>query len=57
MGYELVITCMLASEGGASLRAVGANQTGPLESHEWSNPNRPRKSQHVYHEQKYRWEL
>jgi hypothetical protein len=57
MGYATVITYTLESEGGASLRAVGAKPTGPLESHEWSNPDRPRKSQHVYHETKYRWEL
>ena len=47
----------LAREGGASLRAVGAKLTGPLESHERGNPARPRKSQQVYHEAKYRWEL
>lgn len=57
MGYERVITYTLASEGGVSLRAVGAMPTGTLDSHEWSNPNRPRKSQQVYHEQKFRWEL
>jgi hypothetical protein len=57
MGYERIVTYTLASEGGASLRAVGATPTGPLESHEWANPNRPRKSQEVYHEPKYRWEL
>ncbi len=57
MGYERVVTYTLASEGGASLRAVGATPTGPLDPHEWSNPARPRKSQPVYHEPKYRWEL
>ena len=57
MGYERLITYTLASERGASLRAVGATPTGPLDSHEWSNPNRPRKSQEVHHEQKFRWEL
>lgn len=57
MGYSTVITYTLESEGGASLRAVGARPTGPLESHEWSNPGCPRKSQQVYHEAKYRWEL
>jgi len=57
MGYERVITYTLTSEGGASLRAVGAKPTGPLDSHEWVNPNRPRKSQQVFHEQKFRWEL
>jgi hypothetical protein len=57
MGYERVITYTLASEAGTSLRAAGAKATGPLESHEWSNPARPRKSQSIYHEPKYRWEL
>jgi hypothetical protein len=57
MGYSTVITYTLESEGGTSLRAVGARPTGPLESHEWSNPGCPRKSQQVYHEAKYRWEL
>jgi hypothetical protein len=57
MGYAKVITDTLESEGGASLRAVGAKPTGPLESHEWSNPSRPRQSQNVYHEPKFRWEL
>jgi hypothetical protein len=57
MGYSKVITYTLESEGGASLRAVGAKPIGPLESHEWSNPARPRKSRQVYHEPKYRWEL
>ena len=56
MGYEKVVTYMMVSEGGASLRAVGATPTGALESHEWGNPNRHRKSQDVYHEPKYRWE-
>jgi hypothetical protein len=57
MGYARVITYTLATESGASLRAMGAKPTGPLESHEWGNPARPRKSQQVYHELKYRWEL
>jgi hypothetical protein len=57
MGYERVITYTLDSQTGASLRAVGAKATGPLKSHEWGNPARPRKSQQVYHERKFRWEL
>jgi hypothetical protein len=57
MGYERVISYTLESEGVATLRAVGAKPTGPLESHGWGNPARPRKSQQVYHEPKYRWEL
>jgi hypothetical protein len=57
MGYLRIITYTLESECGASLRAVGAKPTGPLESHKWGNPNQARKSQQVYHERKYRWEL
>ncbi len=57
MGYTKILTYTLEEESGASLRAVGAKPTGPLESHEWGNPNRPRKSQNVYHKPKYRWEL
>lgn len=57
MGYCRIITYTLSSEGGASLRAVGAKPTGPLLSHEWGISTRPRKSQPVYAEPKYRWEL
>jgi hypothetical protein len=57
MGYKRIITYTLVSEGGASLKAIGAKPHGPLESHEWGNPSRPRKSQQVYHEQKYGWDL
>ena len=57
MRYQKIITYTLTSESGASLHAVGATATGPLESHEWGNPNRPRKSQEIYHEPKYRLEL
>jgi hypothetical protein len=57
MGYERIITYTLESEGGASLRAIGAKATGPLHSHDWGNAARPRKSQAVCHEPKYRWEL
>jgi hypothetical protein len=57
MGYEKIITYTLESESGASLRALGAKQIGPLFSHEWGNLARPRKKQSVYQEPKYRWEL
>jgi hypothetical protein len=57
MGYEKVVTYTLESEGGASLRAVGATPTGPLDPGEWDRPDRPRGSQPVYSESKYRWEL
>lgn len=54
MGYARAITYTLASECGASLRAVGARPTGPLAPGEWGNSSRPRKSQPVYSEPKYR---
>ena len=57
MVNERVITYTQISETGASLLAVGAAPTGPLESHECGNPNRPRKSHDVYHRQKCRWEV
>ena len=38
LGYERVIPYTLASEGGASLGAVGAKPTGPLESHDVGQP-------------------
>jgi hypothetical protein len=57
LGYARVITDTLASETGASLRAVGARPTGPLAAHAWDCPARRRKSQPVYAEPKYRWEL
>jgi hypothetical protein len=57
MGYEKIITYTLESEGGASLRALGARPIGPLFSHEWTNVARPRKSQSVYQQPKYRLEL
>ena len=37
---------------------VGWGETDrPSRAHEWGDPNRPRKSQNVYHKPKYRWEL
>lgn len=57
MGYARVVTYTLSAESGASLRAVGARPTGPLEPGEWDKPSRPRKCQPVYAEPKFRWEL
>ena len=44
MGYEKVIPYTLAWEGGASLRAVGATPTGPLESHVEQPESAPQES-------------
>jgi hypothetical protein len=57
MGYEKVITYTLAEEAGASLKAVGAKVVGKVEPKEWSVPSRPRKSQDVYGQPKWKWEL
>lgn len=42
MGYARLITYTLASEEGASLRAVGARQVAEVKAQEWSRPSRPR---------------
>lgn len=56
-GYTRIVTYSLASETGASLRAVGARVTGEVKPQEWSVPSRPRRSQPVFKEAKVRWEL
>jgi hypothetical protein len=57
MGYDKVITYTLEQESGASLRAVGAKVVGQVKPKEWSVPSRRRKSQQVYAEAKFKWEL
>ena len=58
MGYERVFTYSLSSEGGGSLRAVGAvadREVGPHSG--WSRQSRPRRSQPVDALAKVRWQL
>jgi hypothetical protein len=57
LGYAKIVTYTLASESGASLKAVGARLVGEVRPQEWSVPSRPRKTQPVYKEPKYKWEL
>ena len=57
LGYAKIVTYTLASESGASLKAVGAKLVGKVRPQEWSVPSRPRKSQQVYKEPKLKWEL
>lgn len=57
LGYKRIITYTLASESGASLKAVGARVSGEVQPQEWSVPSRRRQSQSVYKEKKWRWEL
>lgn len=57
MGYEAVITYTLQEESGASLKAAGAKIVGEVRPQEWSVPSRKRKSQAVYHQAKWKWQL
>lgn len=57
MGYTKVITYTLQCEAGASLKAVGARIIGEVQPKEWNVPSRKRKSQSVYGEPKWKWEL
>jgi hypothetical protein len=57
MGYEKIITYTLQDESGASLKASGAKIVGEVQPQEWSVPSRKRKSQAVYGEAKWKWEL
>lgn len=42
MGYEKIITYILASESGTSLKATGWYEEGITRGGEWSRPSRPR---------------
>lgn len=57
MGYQKVITYTLQKESGASLKAVGAKIVGKVQPQEWDVPSRPRRSQAVYGQAKWKWEL
>lgn len=55
MGYKLVITCILASEPGTSLRAAGWQKSAASTGGTWSRPSRRRIDSHPT-EAKQRWE-
>lgn len=46
LGYTMVVTYILASEQGSSLRASGYNLVGKVKGRSWSCPSRPRKDKH-----------
>lgn len=57
LGYLRVITYILASETGASLRASGYREVGSVKGREWSCKSRPRNKKGVYQtENKLRFE-
>jgi hypothetical protein len=57
MGYSRIIPTRWSPRVAHPCGRSGAEPTGPLEAHEWANPNRPRKSQQVYHYPRYRWDF
>ncbi len=57
IGYQRLITYTLPVEGGASLRAVGWQNTPRKINHQWNCQSRPRDEQDIYLMDKYRWEV
>lgn len=55
MGYARIITYILASESGTSLKASGWVMTGETSGGSWSRPSRGRTDDHPL-EKKQRWE-
>ena len=54
MGYRRIVTYILASEAGGSLRASGWSKEADTAGGSWSCPSRPRKDKHPT-EPKQRW--
>ncbi|HTF68645.1 MAG TPA: XF1762 family protein [Edaphobacter sp.] len=55
MGYSRIVTYILASESGLSLKAAGWLRSVESSGGTWSRPSRPRKDSHPL-EAKVRWE-
>lgn len=56
MGYRKLVTYTLATESGASMRAVGWRMVAEVRGGTWSRQSRPRVDTHPLQE-KLRWEL
>ena len=56
MGYRKLITYILASESGVSLKAAGATLIGEAGGGSWSAPSRPRIDRHPK-QKKLKWEF
>ena len=56
LGYVRLITNILASEPGTSLKAAGWTYVGEAGGGSWSVPSRPREDKHPT-EKKVRWEV
>ena len=57
MGGTKLVTYTLATESGASLRGAGWRCIGEIRIRKWDMPNRERRWQPVYGQQKLRWEV
>jgi hypothetical protein len=57
MGGRKIITYTLQKESGASLRGAGFKCTAEVRAGEWSVPSRPRGTQEVYKQDKFKWEI
>ena len=55
MGYKRVITYILESEPGTSLRAAGYKCEGPAGGLEWNGRSAPKDENQYPHEMKQRW--
>lgn len=56
MGYRKLVTYILATEPGTSLKAAGWKLVGSTPGRSWSVPSRPRIDKHPLQE-KLRWEM
>jgi hypothetical protein len=56
LGYRRLVTYILASESGVSLRAAGFREVASVRGRSWSCASRPRVDRHPT-QQKIRWEL
>ena len=56
MGYRRLVTRILSSEPGTSLKASGFTRKGPSGGGSWNRPSRPRIDTHPT-EQKVLWEF
>lgn len=55
MGYKKIITYILASEPGVSLRAAGFTCEGKAGGLEWNGRSKPKTEDQYPHEMKTRW--
>lgn len=55
LGYQVVVTYTLESEGGASLRAAGFKPVAAVKDRQWDTPSRPREQRDLIGD-RVRWE-